>query len=145
MEQASDMVREFFEDYERGINASDLERIGSKYNDYFVFTGPRGPQVVKKDDLLEVLPRRQGLFKAAGLTSSNVRSLEETRLGDNHVMVKADWSMKFEKIPGRAIIDEASATYILYYDDLSMKIVFQLDHQDLMGRVQDLGLLPARD
>jgi hypothetical protein len=145
MEQASDMVREFFEDYERGINASDLERIGSKYNEYFIFTGPRGPQVIKRDDLLEVLPRRQEFFKTVGLTSSKVRSLEETRLDDNHVMVKAYSSMKFEEFPGRAIVDETSATYVLYRQGDLLRIVFQLDHQDLMKRVQDLGLWSAKD
>jgi Domain of unknown function (DUF4440) len=145
VEQASDMVREFFEEYERGIKASDPGLIGSKYSDYFIFAGPRGPQVIKKDDLLEVLPRRQEFFKTVGLTSSKVRSLEETRLDDNHVMVKAYWSMKFEKVPGPAIVDETSATYILYRQGDLLRIVFQLDHQDLMKRVQDLGLWSAKD
>jgi hypothetical protein len=60
-------------------------------------------------------------------------------------MVKAYWKMRFEKDREQPIVAEISATYILYRREDSLRIVFQLDHQDLMKRVQDLGLLPAKD
>src|SRR5262245_33505605 len=147
MKQASDFVRKFFEDYERSINASDSEGspelIASRYSDSFMFAGPQGAQAVNKQDFLKALPKRQWFFKSIGLTSTTIQSLEETRLDDNYVMVKTSWNMRFEKEAG--IVAEARATYILRQEESSLRIVFQLDHQDLMRTAQDLGLLPAKD
>jgi Domain of unknown function (DUF4440) len=149
MKQASDVVRKFFEDYERSINASNSEDppdlIASRYSDTFMFAGPQGSQAVKKEDFLKALPKRQFFFKTAGLTSSTIQSLEETRLDDNYVMVKAYWNMRFEKEAEQPIVAETSATYILRQEESSLRIVFQLDHQDLMKTAQDLGLFPAKD
>jgi hypothetical protein len=149
MEQVSDIVRKFFEDYERSVNASNLEGapelIASRYSDSFIFAGPQGAQAVKKEDFLKALPKRQWFFKTVGLTSSTIRSLEETCLDDNYVMVKAYWNMRFEKEAEQPVVAETSATYILCQEESSLRIVFQLDHQDLMKTAQDLGLLPAKD
>ncbi|HZF39485.1 MAG TPA: hypothetical protein VE715_11705, partial [Blastocatellia bacterium] len=101
MKQVSDVVREFFEDYERNVKASNSEArpelIASRYSDSFMFAGPQGAQTVKKEDFLKALPKRQSFFKTVGLASSTIQSLEETRLDDNYVMVKAYWNMRFEK------------------------------------------------
>ncbi len=142
--KVSDIVGKFFEDYERGVNAHDNELLASRYGESFLFAGPQGAQSVKKDDFLKMLPKRQEFFKAVGLTSSKIQSLEETRLDDNYVLIKAYWNMRFEKEPGRPLENETSATYILHRQEDSLRIVCQIDHQDLMKRVQDLGLLPAK-
>jgi ketosteroid isomerase-like protein len=144
MKQVSDIIRKFFEDYEKGVNAPDNELLASRYGDSFMFASPQGAQSVKKDDFLKALPKRQEFFKAVGLKSSKIQSLEETRLGDNDVLIKAYWIMRFEKEPGRPIEDKTSATYILHQQEHSLRIVCQIDHQDLMKRAQDLGLLPAK-
>lgn len=60
-------------------------------------------------------------------------------------MVKAHWQMRFEKDQEQVIVDEISATYILYQQEDLLRIVFQLDHQDLIKRGQELGLLPGKD
>jgi hypothetical protein len=149
MKQVSDIVRKFFEEYERSINASNSEGgselIASRYGDSFMFAGPQGTQAVKKEDFLKALPKRQWFFKSIGLTSSTIRSLEETRLDDNYVMVKATWNMRFEKEAEQPVVAEVPATYILCQEESSLRIVFQLDHQNLMKTAQDLGLLPAKD
>jgi hypothetical protein len=141
MKQVSDIVRAFFEDFERGSNTPNPEIIASQYDDTFVFAGPQGVQVVKKDDFLKALPKRDGFFKAVGLTSSGIQSLEETRLDDNYVLVKAHWNMRFEKDQKQSVVVEIAATYVLYQQGSLLRIVLQLDHQDFMKRVQDLGLL----
>ena len=110
-----------------------------------MFAGPQGVQAIKKEDFLKVLPKRKDFFKMVGLTSSKIQRLEETRLDTNYIMVKAYWKMQFEKDPAHPITDEISATYILSQQGDSLRIVFQLDHQDLMKRVQALGLLPAKN
>jgi ketosteroid isomerase-like protein len=149
MEQLSDIVRNFFEEYERSINASDSEGapefIASRYSDSFMFAGPQGAQAVNKEGFLKALPKRQWFFKSIGLTSTTIQSLEETRLDDNYVMVKTSWNVRFEKEAGQPIVAEARATYVLRQEESSLRIVFQIDHQDLMRVAQDSGLLPAKD
>ena len=142
MAPVSDKVRQFFEGYERGANGLDPEFPAAHFGDSFLFGDPAGARAVKKDDFLKMLPRRTEYFKTLGLASSKILSLEETRLDDHYVMVKAIWQMRFEKDPGQPIVDENSATYVLYQQADSLRIVFQLDHQDLMQRAQALGLLP---
>lgn len=144
MKQVSDLVRKFFEDYERSTNTSRPELLESQYNDAFMFAGLQGAQAIKRDEFLQGLPKREGFFKTIGLTSSKIKGLEETRLDDHYLLVKAYWEMHFEKSTGQPILDEISATYLLYQQADELRIVFQLDHQDLMKRVEELGLLPGK-
>jgi hypothetical protein len=144
MKQVSDRVTKFFEEYERSINNSRLELLEALYDEAFMFAGLQGAQAIKRDDFLKVLPKREGFFKTIGLTSSKIRGLEETRLDDRYVMVKAYWEMRYEKSLGQPILDETSATYLLYQHADGLRIVFQLDHQDLMKRAEELGLLPGQ-
>src|SRR5262245_13833511 len=132
MKQASDFVRKFFEDYERSINASDSEGspelIASRYSDSFMFAGPQGAQAVKKEDFLKALPKRQWFFKTIGLTSSTIQLLEETRLDDNYVMVKAYWNIRFEK--------ESGTPYVIFEVIAALKVSNSLS-------VQQWSLRPA--
>jgi hypothetical protein len=143
MADVSEAVRRFFNDYVKAADSLDLAFLGSAYSDSFLFAGPSGTQTVKRDDFLRVLPRRKDFFLEAGLTSSLIQSLEETRLDDSYVMVKTRWSMRFEKVDPPPVLLESSATYVLRREGDAVRIVFQLDHQDLMQRIRDLGLIPA--
>src|SRR5262245_28053182 len=113
MAEATKAIREFFEAYARATATLDLAFLESAYGDTFMFAGPGGVQAVKRDDFLKVVPKRGAFFKAAGLVASKIRRLEETRLDENHTMVQTQWSMQFEKDPGRSIVDEIAATYVL--------------------------------
>jgi hypothetical protein len=84
MKQVSDMVRKFLEEYERGIDVSDYQIIAASYNDEFIFSSQLGVQVIKKDDFLKVLPKREEFFETLGLASSRIQSLEEARLDDKY-------------------------------------------------------------
>jgi hypothetical protein len=64
-------------------------------------------------------------------------------LDDRYVMVKVQWQMRFQKDAAPPVLNQIAATYVLRRDEYSMRIVFQLDHQDLAQRVRELGLLPA--
>lgn len=143
MNQVSDLIQKFFEDYERGGSTLEPELPAALYGDPFMFAGPQGVQAVKKEDFLKMLPKRAGFFKSVGLVSSEIQALEETQLDDHYIMVKADWAMRFEKEPAQPIVVQIAATYILFQQEDSLRIVFQLDHQDLMKRVQELGLWPV--
>jgi len=143
MADVSEAVRRFFSDYVKAADSLDLAFLGSAYSDSFLFAGPSGTQTVKRDDFLRVLPRRKEFFLGAGLKSSLIQSLEETRLDDSYVMVKTRWSMRFDKVDAPPVVIESAATYVLRREGDAVRIVFQLDHQDLMQRIRDLGLIPA--
>src|SRR5205807_798972 len=120
-----------------------LAFLGTAYGDTFMFASPGGIQAVKRDDFLKVVPKRGAFVRAAGLVASEVRGVEEMRLDEKHTMVQTRWTLRFEKEPGRPIIDEIAATYILRRQENAPQIVFQLDHQDLTKRLDKLGLLPT--
>jgi hypothetical protein len=133
-------VREFFNGYEKANAEFDVPEIAALYADVFMFGGPQGVRCVKKEDFVRVLPQRKEFFRSVGLVSSKIESLEASNLDSKYVFVKSVWKMHFKNRTGLSIDSENSATYILAGTDGSFQIVFQLDHQDLMKKVQDLGL-----
>jgi ketosteroid isomerase-like protein len=142
MAEASKAIRDFFEAYAEATASLDLAFLESAYGNTFMFAGPGGVQAVKRDDFLKVVPKRGAFFKSLGLVASEIRRLEETRLDDHHTMVQTQWSLRFERDAGRSIIADTVATYVMRRQQGSWQIVFQLDHQDLARRVEELGLLP---
>ena len=143
MNQISEIVQNFFNEYEGANNALDLELLGSQYADSFLFAGPAGALPIKRDDFIKILPKRSGFFKSIGLLSSKIIALEETRLDKSHFLVRVDFEMRFQKAESQVINEKISATYILFQQDNKLQIVFQLDHQDLTQRIKELGLYPA--
>ena len=141
MNEISDGVRRVFDHYEKAVNATDTEIFSSLYADTFMFGGPHGVQSVKKEDFLKVIPKRKGFFVSVGLRTTKLETLEETRLDDKYILVRAIWKMRFEKDPGKPIDDANSATYILSLENNALRIVFQIDHQDLTKKAQELGLV----
>jgi len=139
--KVSNTVRTFLEGYEKATRSAAVEDISTFYAESFLFGGPQGTQAVKKEDFFKALPKRQGFFSAIGLKSTELVSFEETKLDDNYTMVRARWRMHYENNATGPIADDGSATYILFSGGHSLQIVMQIDHQDLMKRVQELGLM----
>jgi len=142
MAEASKEIREFFDAYAKATGSLDLAFFESAYGDTFMFASPGGVQAVKREDFLKVVPRRASFFRGAGLVASELSRLEEMGLDETHTLIQTRWSLRFEKDAGRPIIEETAATYVLRRHQGSWQIVFQLDHQDLTKRAQELGLLP---
>jgi hypothetical protein len=143
MTVTSDAIRTFFDEYGRATASLDLSFLASAYADSFMFAGPSGAQTVKLDDFLKVVPKRREFFAAVGLRSSTIQSLEETQLDDHYVMVRTHWTMRFEPPGAAPVLNDSAATYVLRRDEHAMRIVVQIDHQDLAQRVRELGLLPV--
>jgi len=141
MSQASERVKAFFATYESNIGGADPATIAAQYGESFIFAGPQGTQAVKRDDFVKVLPKRQAFFASLGLRSSRVVSLEEASIDDRCVLVRTQWKIAFESPAGAAV--DVSSTYLLQQQPDGLRIVFQLDHDDLTKRVQQLGLAPA--
>ena len=135
-----------FADPERraALNAIVHPRVGELMAEWANAAPDGGIQVVKKDDFLAGIAKRQAFFQSIGFQFVKLLPLDETRLDDHYVMVKVHSHMRFEKNPGQPVDLEDSSTYILFIQDDSPRIVFYTTHEDLMQIMQDRGLLPAK-
>jgi hypothetical protein len=70
MHTVSHIVREFFERYERSRNTMDVGLIDEQYPDVFMFAGPGGARIAKKQAVIATLSKGQQLFKTHGHTST---------------------------------------------------------------------------
>ena len=141
MQQASERVKAFFDQFESNLGGSDPAAIAAQYGESFMFAGPQGTQAVRRDDFVKVLPKRQGFFKSVGLRTSRVVALEEAGFDGRCVLVKAQWRMQFGSAAAPISDLDLFATYLLQQQPDGLRIVFQLDHDDLAKRVQELGLV----
>src|SRR5215472_417420 len=133
-------VKSFFTRYEAANAIFDVEQIAACYAEVFMFGGPEGVQCVKREDFLRALPRRKEFFRARGLVSSNIDSLEASSMDSRYTLVKVIWNMRFDRSASEPIHCQNAASYILSSTNGRSQIVFQIDHQDLRKRVQELGL-----
>ena len=131
-------VKSFFAEYETANAIFDVAQIAACYADVFMFGGPEGVQCVKKEDFLKVLPRRKDFFRSQGLVSSNIESLDVSALDSKYTLVKVIWDMAFDRGAGELLHSQNAASYILSRTTDRLRIVFQIDHQDLRKRVRDL-------
>lgn len=138
MSNTDPAVELFFSDYEQANSTSKIERIAACYADAFMFGGPAGVQCVTKENFLKVIPRRKEFVRAQGLLSSSVASVESSRLDGRYTLAKVIWNMCFDRGTSEPIRLEIAASYILSRTDEGLQIAFQIDHQDLAARLQDL-------
>lgn len=141
MSVPSPSVREFFDAYARATASLDPAFLEHAYAESFMFAGPSGTMTIRLEDFLKVVPKRRAFFDAAGWKSTALDATDETVLDEHYVQVRAQWTFRFEKEPGRPVVEPAAATYILRRDPQGLRIVFQLDHQDLTRRLQERGML----
>ena len=140
--QVSSVIDQFFEEFERVSNTFERDLLARQFSDPFIAAGPDGGiQVVKKEDFLAGIAKRQAFFHSIGFQFVKIVPLEETRLDDHYVMVKVQSRMRFEKNPGHPVNLKDSSSYILFIQDDSPKIVFYTTHENLMKIMQEKGLL----
>jgi hypothetical protein len=145
MKQISTLIRTFFEDFERASNTFEQELLASQMSDPFMAANPHGGiQIVKKDEFLAGIAKRQAFFHSIGFQFVKIAPLEETRLDTSYVMVKARAQMRFEKTPGQPVDLDSTSVFILFIKGDTPEIVFQLTHEDLLKIMQEHGLLPAK-
>lgn len=145
MSQVSDIIKTFFEDFERASNTFERDLLVSQFCDPFISADPNGGiQVVKQDDFLAGIAKRQAFFHSIGFQFVKIDPFEENSLDARYVMVKAHGSMRFEKTSGQLIDIDNDTTYVLFIKDNSPKIIFTLTHEDLMKIMQEHGLLPGK-
>ena len=133
-------VKSFFEKYQKANQDFDIKEIGSCYAEEFIFGQPDEVRAVKKEDFLRMLPKRKEMMQKTGQISSEVVSLKETPISEQYTQAEVTWKMRYRK-DKKAIEDSNTATYILFKSSNGMQIVTQIDHQDLIKKIQELGLL----
>jgi hypothetical protein len=144
MHSASQVVREFFDQYERSRNTFDLGLIDSQYAESFMFAGPDGARVAEKRAVLAGLSKGQELFKTLGHTSTTLVSLKETTLDEHYALVRARFVWRFEKPSAQQIDVEVDSTFILYIKDGVPTIVFQHEHEEFQQALRARGVLPSK-
>ncbi len=145
MKQVSDVVKTFFEEFERGSNTFERDLLAHLFSDLFMAADPDGGiQVVKKDDFLAGIAKRYAFFQSIGFQFVKIVPFDETRMDDHYRMVQVLSPMRFEKTPGQPIDLKDASTYILFIRDDSPKIVFYTTHENLMNILQESGVLPPK-
>lgn len=127
-----ELVKAFFETYEKANSTSDYATIGDLYAETFVFAGRDAAQPVRKVDFLKVIPRMKDHFASLGLTGSRLSSVETAHLSSRYALAKVGWAMTLRTADGVLKNFDIFATYVLQRSDHDkLSILLQLDHQDL--------------
>jgi ketosteroid isomerase-like protein len=144
MDVATPVVQEFFEQYARSRSAMDIDRIVSQYADSCMFAASDGARVAEKAALLAGFPKALEVLKTAGHTSTNLASLNETRMDEHYAMVRAQFVWRFERVAARPIDVTVDSTFILHMKDGLPEIVFHHEHEDFWQALRTHGVLPAQ-
>lgn len=144
MSATTPAVQEFFDQYARSRSALDIHVIASQYPDAFMVAGPNGARVAEKSAVLAAFPKGQEFLTAIGHTSTRVLSLDETRLDQHYVLVRALFIWRFEKASAEPIDVKVDSTFILYIDQGALTIVFQHEHEEFQQALRASGVLPAK-
>ncbi len=132
------VIRQFFEQYEKANATSDLETIGSLYSDTFMFGGAGGVRVVKKEDFLTVVPKMKAHLASMGLSATKLETVEASVINARFFLAKTAWKMTIQNSSGNTKQVDAFATYLLERKETgAVCIVFQIDHQDLATVIQN--------
>ena len=132
-------VNSFFARYESANTIFDINQIANCYAEFFMFGGPDGVRCVKKEDFVKMLPKRKDFFRSRGLAASSVDSLEAVALDARYSFVKVIWKMQFARGAAQPVYSQNAASYVLSRANDGFQIVFQIDHQDLTKRADELG------
>jgi hypothetical protein len=138
----SQIVREFFERYERSRNTMDAGLIDEQYPDAFTFAGPTGARIAEKQAVIASLSKGHQFLKTLGHRSTSLVSLDEMTLDEHYTLVRAKFVWRFEKPSAQPIDVEVDSTFILYIQDAMPRIVFQQEHEDFQQALRARGVLP---
>jgi hypothetical protein len=135
-------VEDFLKRFEINANVGSAEEIVEQFADVFMSADPSGARAVPSSKMLMAIPQRRKLFESVGGGATALTSVEQTRLDDRYVLLKTEWQMKLDR-GGEAGEDlTLRSTFLLFRSDDGLKIVFYLNHEDLMSVLRERGSLP---
>ena len=132
----------FFRRFEAESAAGATETLAALYAPAFLMAGPTGAQVVKATDLALAIPKRRQLFASAGCRSTELLSVEETRLDDRYSLVRTEWRWTFTR-SGEPVVITQPSSFLVDRVAEGGKIVCYINHADVVGAMRMHGLLPA--
>ena len=144
MSAASQVVREFFDQYVRGRSGLDIDLISSQYPAAFMMAGPTGARVAEKASIHAAFAKGRELLGALGHKATTIRRLDETTLDDRYVLVRAQFAWHFDKPPVPPTEVVVGSTFVLHVDQGTVAIVFQLEHEDFPDALRAHGVLPPQ-
>src|SRR6185295_13618796 len=125
MSTITPVIKEFFERYARSRSVQDIDLIAAQYLDAFMTAGPNGARVAQKSAVVAGFPKGQEFLKSLGHESTEVLSVNETRIDEHYLLVRAVFLWRFRRPsmpPREAKVD---STFILYMNKDAPTIVFQ--------------------
>jgi hypothetical protein len=140
----SPLVKKFFNQYASSRSAQDIDLIASQYPDSFMFAGPNGARVAEKQAVLAAFPKGQEFLRSLGHKSTEVLSLDETKIDQHYVLVRALFVWRFQRPSEQPVDVKVHSTFILYVDQGAPRIVFQHEEEDFQKLLRVSGVLPAQ-
>jgi hypothetical protein len=132
-------IRTFFKTYEAANAAGDVSAISDLYANNFIFGGPKGSQMVKREDFVKAIPKRKQYFQSMGLGATKLSTFSWSQLDPFYIQVRTQWEMIVQSAQAaNSLLTEA--TYVIETRSDSLKILLQIDHQDLGAKVQALSM-----
>ncbi len=135
-------VEDFLKRFEINANVGSADEIVEQFADVFMAADPSGARAVPSSKLLTAIPQRKKLFESAGGGATGLVSVEQTRLDDRYILLKTAWLMKFDRGNGPSDNLILRSTFVLYRSNDGLKIVFYLNHEDLVSLLRERGSLP---
>jgi len=137
-------IKDFFDQYARSRSVQDIDLIAAQYPDAFMTAGPNGARVAQKSAVVAGFPKGQAFLKSLGHESTEVLSLNETRIDEHYLVVRAIvvWRFRPASMPPREA--KVDSTFILYMNKDAPTIVFQHEHEDFQQVLRASGVLPAQ-
>jgi hypothetical protein len=136
-------IQEFFKAFETSSAAGDVEGLAAMYATAFLAAGPKGAQVVKSSDMLQVIPKRKQMLASIGCESASLVSLHENKLDDRYSLVRTEWRWRVKPagIDPQDIV--LSSTFLIQRSKNELRIVLYLNHADIMDTLRERGWLPV--
>ena len=139
--EADPEIQAFFEKFQKHNASGEAQDLVSLYAPVFLMAGASGSQTVKAADLLQAIPKRKQMLKSIGHRSTTLVSLQETALDGRYSLVRTGWRWQFDRAGDAPWEITVPSTMILERSVDGLKIVFYLNHQDIMTVLRQRGLL----
>lgn len=135
-------IQAFFQRYDQLTREGNIPELVAQFAETFLAADPGGARPVRAADFALALPRRKQLFdKIGGCHSTELVSVEETRLDDRYALARTRWRMKFEALdrgPNELLVD---SSFLVDLGGESPRILLYMAHQDLMAVLHEKGIV----
>ena len=134
----TDAVKKLFVEYEKALNALEVEKQVPFFAEHFISAGPGGSIALGRDEFARMASKAAEFYRSIGQTSAKILSMDETAISREYSMVKVYWGATFEKTGNKLI--EFEVTYFIQKTGPEPRIIMFIAHQDEEKAMKELGL-----